>query len=249
MCGKRAASLEDIIPKWLRNLFTTEGLQVMGRMTGGKYKPVGGGKFSLKGYVLCHQCNVNWLGTKIESRASREFKPYIQGAGGTLTPSLQSLISFWVAKTSYLMAFKAQLNPPADIGPHLRLTEQPTPETSVWIAGLADDFFMTWLHGLIPPPQHPTAGRREGLFTILVLGHVVLACLVNPDPGKRLHINFDPPWDRIVTQIWPPAVADREWPLPANLQNDRDVFAFVDHLIRGIPPGWRIVLPSQARKP
>lgn len=240
-CNRPRVTKEDIIPIWLRDALVPPPGTV--QKTGAKFTPVV--KMSLKGRLLCRQCNNVWLGDRIEKRAARDLKPLILGEAGTLTPSLQEFIAFWAAKTAILVEHKAGRRPSADLAHTMRIGSEAPPECVVWIAGLRTALYFSLApYGLRAPPQH-VAASRQGLFTTMAFGHVVLVVQICPEPGQRLHVRLPPASDAVLTQIYPVRTVNVAWP-PTGFLNDPDeIDPLIDLIFTSLPPGWFLIPPPR----
>jgi hypothetical protein len=220
-CGRRPTTVEDIVPIWLRELWTPPaGAYVMGRWTQGRFKWVQ--KFSVRAKILCRPCNGDWLGKTLEDPAAVELKPLIQGASGSLTPTLQRLVGIWCVKTVLLTEYAAGRRPAAALLHSLYLTKLPQ--------------FMLSPHGLKPPSSRVIG---NGVFSLMVLGHVVVITFVPSDSALRMV--FGGP---TVTQVWPVQLATTSWPMAQFLEDEKQIDAFhtmVDSTVqRSLPAGWSL---------
>ena len=241
-CRGSTLTREHVIPDWIQeiipkkpqqaHLFTTVSKAPLAPRTRLKTSRLRQGHpISRKVRVVCKDCNNGWLST-LENELKPLIKTLVLGEAITLTPWGQRRLATWAAKTSMTAEF---IHPKSaavtfEEREYLRLSREPMKTFNVWTGHYRGSRYTAALHHHSVLLLSGTPTSAETLMppntqaTIIGLGGLFLQISSSSLAGVKFNLKNETasPSTNKLRRIWPPAVADLQWP-PASSLSDRDI--------------------------
>lgn len=237
-CPRRADSLEDAWPNWLRDVIVTDDVNAKTHMeipAVGKKRAWSGSRAAIR--CVCRQCNSGWM-SRLETFARPGLIRVALEDIGPISAGEATWMATWAAKTA--MIFECCRDPdirfcsPADYR-HLKSQLTPPPGMRVFLGRLERQGANNGpLHveavTLSGHARHDLRIRVEGCATTMVVGSAVFQTIALRTQAqvdlsrvvlhpKRTH------GDGGIRQIWPWTAnsVDLAWPPPDSLESLSDI--------------------------